>query len=91
MASAAKMLLAGLCLLIDTVVIMIMIIVGDQVFKPITQWALSFQYGKTPPIDPGMINWAFPVFFGVCIAIWFALLYSVYAMAISDIAYPYGG
>lgn len=90
MASPAAMLLAGLAFITDTVVLIISAIWGDAVFKPLLVWYYSFNYQSPPPIDPGVIWWVFPVYFGMLIAMWFALLYSLYSMSIYREDYGYG-
>jgi hypothetical protein len=84
------MLMAGLALLVDTVVIIISVIWSSAIINPLTTWYYSFQYTSPPPIDPGIITPVWPIYYGMLICIWFALLYCVYAASISEITYPYG-
>jgi hypothetical protein len=91
MAVSARMLLAGLAFMTDTVVLVISAIWADAVFKPLLTWYYSFQYVTTPVIDPGIIWWVFPVYFSMLICMWFALLYSLYALSIQNVNYQYGG
>ena len=90
MASSSTMLLAGLAFIVDTVVLIISAIWGSVVFKPLLTWYYSFNYTSTPPIDQGIIWWVFPVYYGMLIAMWFALLISLYIMSIQRVDYPYG-
>lgn len=91
MATSAQMLLAGLAFIVNTLVLIISAVTGDVVFKPILTWYYSFQYTSTPPIDPGIIWWVFPVYYAMLIGIWFALLYSLYSMTVAKVDYQYGG
>jgi hypothetical protein len=91
MAVSARMLLAGLAFMTDTVVLIISALWADVVFHPLFTWYYSFQYTKTPVIDPGVIWWIGPVYFGMLICMWLALLYSLYAMSIQTVDYQYGG
>lgn len=91
MASSAAMLLAGLAFITDTVVLIISVVWGTAVFKPLFTWYYSFNYQSAPPIDPGIIWWIGPVYYGMLIAMWFALLYSLYSMSIYRVDYGYGG
>jgi hypothetical protein len=90
MATSAQMLLAGLAFIVDTVVLIVSAIWGDAVFKPLLTWYYSFQYTSPPPLDPGIIWWVPPVYFGMLIAMWLALLYSLYSMSIYQVSYQYG-
>lgn len=90
MATSAQMLLAGLAFITDTVILIVSAIWGSAVFKPLLTWYYSFQYSTAPPIDPGIIWWVFPVYYTMLIAMWFALLYSLYAMSIQRVDYGYG-
>jgi len=90
MASSSTMLLAGLAFITDTVVLLISAIWGSAVFKPLLTWYYSFNYTSAPPLDPGIIWWVFPVYYGMLIAMWFALLASLYLMSIQRVDYPYG-
>lgn len=85
------MLLAGLAFIVDTVVLLISAIWGSAVYKPLLTWYYSFDYSATPPIDPGTIWWIGAVYYGMLIAMWFALLFSMYAMIIYRVDYRYGG
>lgn len=90
MASSGQMLLAGLAFITDTVVLIISAIWGSAVIKPLLVWYYSFNYVKAPPLDPGIIWWVFPVYYGMLIAMWIALLISLYYMSISDVTYQQG-
>ena len=90
MASSSTMLLAGLAFITDTVVLLISAIWGSVVFKPLMTWYYSFNYTSAPPLDPGIIWWIFPVYYGMLIAMWFALLVSLYLMSIQRVDYTYG-
>jgi hypothetical protein len=84
------MLLAGLAFIVNTLVLLISAIWGSAVFQPLLTWYYSFEYQSTPVIDPGIIWWVFPVYYGMLIAMWFALLYSLYMMTIQRVDYQYG-
>ena len=90
MASSSQMLLSGLAFIVNTLVLIISAIWGSAVFQPLLTWYYSFEYVSTPPIDPGMIWWVFPAYYGMLIAMWFALLYSLYSMTVSRVDYGYG-
>ena len=83
MATTAQMIAAGIAFIANTVVLIYAAFIGDQTFQPIVRWVYSFQYGREPPFDPGMLTWVFPLFFMMLIGMWFALLFSLYYMSIS--------
>jgi len=90
MASSGAMLLAGLAFITDTVVLIISAIWGSAVIKPLMTWYYSFNYGTTPPLDPGIIWWIWPVYYWMLIAMWIALLISLYYMSIYRVDYQQG-
>ena len=90
MATAAQMQLAGLAFITDTVVLIISAVWGAAVWKPLLTWYFSFNYGKQPPLDPGIIWWVPPVYFGMLIAMWFGLLAALIWMSIHQVDYEYG-
>jgi len=90
MASSAQMLMAGLALVVDTMVLLISAVWGSAVFQPLLTWYYSFEYTSTPPIDPGIIWWVFPLYYTMLIVMWFALVYSLYVMSIARVDYQYG-
>jgi hypothetical protein len=90
MASSGAMLLAGLAFITDTVVLIISAIWGSAVIKPLMTWYYSFNYGTQPPLDPGIIWWIWPVYYWMLIAMWFALLISLYYMSIVRVDYQQG-
>ena len=90
MANSGQMLLAGLAFITDTVVLIISAIWGSAIIKPLLVWYYSFDYGTAPPLDPGIIWWVFPVYYGMLIAMWIALLISLYYMSIYRVDYQQG-
>lgn len=91
MATSAQMLAAGIALVSDTFVLIYSAMIGSKIFDPLLHWYYSVPYSSAPPLDPGMITWIFPVYYGMLLCIWFALLAMVYLMSINRVEYPYGG
>ena len=91
MATSAQMMLAGLALIVDTVVLIVSAIWGSAVLKPILTWYYSFNYSSPPVIDPGIIWWVFPVYYTMLIGMWIALVVSLYLMVIQRVDYGYEG
>jgi hypothetical protein len=82
--------MAGLAFITDTVVLIISAIWGSAVIKPLMVWYYSFPWGANSAIDAGMIWWIWPVYYGMLIAMWFALLIAMYYMSIQKVDYGYG-
>lgn len=90
MATNSQMILAGLALTVDTVVLIYSAYIGDKIFQPVLTWYYSFPYGKTPPIDPGIITWIPSIYYGMLIAMWFALVFALFYLLYNRVVYPYG-
>jgi hypothetical protein len=87
MASTSQMLFAGLSLAVNTIVLIMMAIAGGAIFQPLLKWYYSYQYTSAPPINPGMVTWIFPVFFGMLLVIEIVLIIVCYQMAITQVDY----
>lgn len=90
MATTSQMILAGIALLMDTVVLIYSAFIGDKIFQPIYKWYYSFQYSSPPPIDPGIITWVPAVYYGMLLAMWFALVFAMYVMVANKAVYQWG-
>jgi len=89
MTSSARMLMAGLALVVDTVIIIISAIWSDMIFRPLYAATMGFQYGSKPPLDPGMTLVIPGIYFGMLLCMWFALLYCVYMESIRNEGMPH--
>jgi hypothetical protein len=83
--------LAGIAYAVCTFTLIWCAYIGDKIFKPILTWYYSFQYPTTPPIDPGMMTWVFPMYYGLLVVMWLALTYAMLSVVMSKVTYPYGG
>lgn len=90
MASTATMILAGIAYAVCTFTLIWCAFIGDKIFQPLAKWYYSFNYGTQPPIDPGMLNWIWPAYYGVLILMWIGLTYALYSVVISRVTYQYG-
>lgn len=90
MATGAQMMVAGIALITDTFLLIYSAFIGDKVFQPLLKWYYSFQYTSQPPIDPGIITWAFPVYYGMLLCMWFALVFVLYWVTVNTATYQYG-
>ncbi len=88
MASTLKMLAAGLALAGNTVALIAFALVGGAVFGQITYWysTTAFQ-GVNPIIDPSLIQWAFPTFFGLLLVLEVILIYATWQTIFSKKTY----
>jgi hypothetical protein len=89
MATSAQMMAAGLALVVDTFLLIYSAFIGDKVFQPLLKWYYSFQYSSPPVIDPGIITWVFPVYYGMLVCMWFALLFVLYWVTVNRTIYQY--
>lgn len=87
MASTVRMLAAGLSLAGNTVALIAFAIGGGAVFTRISIWYSSFTYSKPPVIDPNTMQWAFPLFFAMLLALEIVLIYAVYQTIFSRKVY----
>ena len=78
MASGVRMLTAGLSLVGNTFALILFALSGGAIFTRITIWYSTFTYTKTPVIDPSMVQWAFPVFYGMLLILEAVLIWAVY-------------
>lgn len=90
MASTATMILAGIAYAVCTFTLIWCAFIGDRIFQPLMKWYYSFNYGTQPPLDPGMLNWIWPAYYGVLILMWLALTYALYSVVVSRVTYQYG-
>lgn len=90
MATSSQMLMAGLAFIVNTFMLIYSALIGDKIFQPLLTWYYSYQYDKTPVIDPGIITWIFPVYYGMLICMWFALLFSLYYLSVNRVANQWG-
>jgi amino acid permease len=87
---AAMALLSGIALIVDTYVLFTIAWVWSVVFNPIFAWAASFQYGKAPVLDIGLMTPIPGIFYGLLLFLWFALVAClIYALA-AEVDYGYG-
>ena len=91
MATNAQMLRAGLAFVSNTFALMYAVMIFDDIFRPLLRWYYSFQYTATPPINPGIVSWFFPVYYGMLLCMLLALVYCLLSMAVNKVTYPYGG
>lgn len=87
MASTVRMLAAGLSLVGNTFALIIFALGGGAVFTQIESWYSSWHYASAPPIDPSMIQWAFPVFYGMLLTLEVVLIAAVYMTIVSKKTY----
>lgn len=78
MASAAQMLAAGLSLCANTVILMLFALTGGAVFQPLIKWYSQWHYETPPAIDPNIVQWIFPFFFGLLLFLELVLIYATY-------------
>lgn len=78
MASTVRMLAAGLSLVGNTFALIIFALGGGAVFTQLTSWYSTFEYEKPPVVDPSIVQWAFPVFYGMLLILELVLIYAVY-------------
>lgn len=87
MASTTRMLAAGLSLAGNTFALIMFALVGGAVFTPIEKWYSSWQYTKTPVIDPQMTQWIFPSFYVFLMILEIVLIYVVWQTIFSKKTY----
>ena len=87
MASTVRMLAAGLSLAGNTVALIAFAMGGGAMFTRIQIWYSSFTYSKPPVIDPNLIQWIFPLFYAMLLALEIVLIYAVYQTIFSKKTY----
>ena len=87
MASTVRMLAAGLSLAGNTVALIIWALAGGSVFTAIMKWYSTWQYSSPPVIDPSLVQWIFPAFFSLLLALEVILIYAVYQTIFSRKTY----
>lgn len=87
MASAMKMLMAGLSLAGNTVALIVFALSGGSVFSQLIHWYSTFNFGPHPYIDPSMVGWIFPLFYGLLLLLEFILIYVTFQTIFSKKTY----
>ena len=90
MASSSTMLSAGIADVGCTFTLIYFAYIGDKILQPLLSWYFSIQYSSAPAIDPGVITWVYPIYYGMLLGMWFALQFAMYFVVISKIDYGYG-
>lgn len=78
MASTLRILAAGLSLAGNTLALIVFAFAGGAVFTRITLWYSSFHYEKPPVIDPAIMQWVFPSFFGFLLILEVILIWATF-------------
>lgn len=91
MATTSQMIAAGIADLVCTLTLIYFAFLGSRIFTPFLDWAFSFKYLKEPLINPGLINWAFPMYYGLLIAIWITIQVAMFFLVINREIYTYPG
>lgn len=90
MASSSTMLSAGIADFGCTFTLIYFAYLGDKIFQPLLTWLFSFRYESPPPLDPGVMTWVYPVYYGMLLGMWFALQFALYFVVVSRIDSGYG-
>ena len=91
MASTGQMIGAGIADLVCTFTLIYFAFLGSRIFTPIIDWAFSIQYASAPVINPGLVNWAYPMYYGLLVCIWIAIQVALFFMVINRETYQYPG
>lgn len=78
MASTLRMLAAGMSLAGNTVALIVFALGGGAVFSQILPWYNHANDGIHRVIDPSIIGWVFPTFFGMLLLLEVVLIYATY-------------
>lgn len=87
MASTIRMLSAGLALAGNTFALILYALVGGAIFTPISKWYSQWDFTATPSLDPSLVQWIFPAFFGLLLILEVVLIYAVWQTIFSRKTY----
>ena len=90
MATSAKMLLAGIGFVGDTLLLIITVVWSDPMWKGLFMAVNGMYYSTKPVIDPGILVVIPGIFYGMLAVIWFGMLYVLLTLPAGDVTYPYG-
>jgi len=87
MASTVRMLMAGLALVGNTFALIVFALGGGAAFTQLQSWYSSWHYAASPTINPSIIQWAFPVFYGTLLLLEVILIAATYFAIVSKKSY----
>jgi hypothetical protein len=87
MASTVRMLSAGLALAGNTFALIMYALVGGAIFTPISAWYAGYNFSATPSLNPSLVQWIFPAFFGLLLILEVVLIYAVWQTIFSKKTY----
>lgn len=91
MATTGQMIGAGIADLVCTFTLIYFAYLGSRIFTPIINWVFAVQYVSEPVINPGLVDWAYPMYYGLLIAIWIVIQIALFFVVINREIYSYPG
>ena len=78
MTSTVRMLMVGIGLVLNTFALAALTLGGGAAFTAIQKWYMSYAYVPNAVINPSLVVWIFPAFYGLILIIEVILIYSSY-------------
>lgn len=78
MTSTVRMLTVGIGLILNTFALAALTLGGGAAFTALQKWYMSYAFSATAVINPSMVIWVFPAFYGIILILEAVLIYSAY-------------